>query len=91
MIAVAHDTRPNGGKDMEGLDPEAPDQAGVDEEQPDASRVEGARELADQAGPRLRAEGFDDDEIRRWADTYIAEEGSGDVDGLVRWIAEHER
>ena len=79
------------GEDMEGLDPEAPDQAGVEEEEPDASRVEGARELADQAVPRLRAQGFDDDEIRRWADTYIAEKGSGDVDGLVAWIAQHER
>ena len=76
---------------MEGLDPEAPGQAGVEEAEPDAGRVEGARERADQAASRLRAQGFDDDEIRRWAETYIAEEGSGDVDGLVAWIAEHER
>ena len=76
---------------MEALDPETPEQAGLEEAEPSADRVEGARELADQAAPRLRAQGFDDDEIRRWAETYIAEEGSGDVDGLVAWIAEHER
>jgi hypothetical protein len=79
------------GEDMERLDPEAPDQAGVEEAEPGASRVEGARELADQAAARLRAQGFDDEEIRLWAETYIAEEGSGDVDGLVAWIAEHEQ
>ncbi len=76
---------------MEGLDPETPEQAGVEEAEPGADRVEGARELADQAAPRLRAQGFNDDQIRIWAETYIADEGSGDVDGLVAWIAEHER
>jgi len=79
------------GEDMERSDPEGPDEAGVEEVEPDVSHVEGARELADEAAARLRAYGFDDDEIRRWAETYLAQEGSGDVDGLVAWIAERER
>jgi len=35
--------------------------------------------------------GFTDEQIREWAETYIATEGSGSVDGLVAWIAEKER
>ena len=29
---------------------------------------------------------FDDDQILKWAETYIAEEGSGDAECFVAWI-----
>lgn len=72
------------------LEPEEPREAGVSEADPDASHAEAARLLADQAEDRLRAQGFTDEEIRRWADAYCREEGSGDVDDLVAWIARQE-
>jgi hypothetical protein len=72
------------------LQPEEPHDAGVSEADPDVSHIEGARVLADQAEDRLRALGFTDDEIRHWAEAYCREEGSGDVDSLVAWIAEQE-
>ena len=77
--------------DVSDLTPEEPHEAGVPEKVADASHEEGARVLADQARERLRDRGFTDEQIREWAETYIAEEASGDVDGLVAWIAEHER
>lgn len=70
---------------------EAPHDAGVDEGPPDRAHVEGARVLADQSEPWLRARGFTDDEIRHWAEAFVREVGSGDVDRFVRWIAEQER
>lgn len=72
------------------LEPEEPSDAGVAEADPDAAHAEAARVLADEAEDRLRAQGFTDEEIRRWADAYCREEGSGDVDGLVAWIAQQE-
>ncbi|HSJ46308.1 MAG TPA: hypothetical protein VK923_16655 [Euzebyales bacterium] len=72
------------------LEPEEPSEAGVSEAEPDVSHVEAARLLADQAGERLEAQGFDREEIRKWADAYAREEGSGDVDDLVEWIARQE-
>ena len=49
-------------------------------------QLEGARVLADDAKPLLEGKGFTDDQIRRWADTYIAEVGSGDVESFIAWI-----
>jgi len=73
------------------LTPEEPHDAGVPEKVADTSREEGARILADEARTRLRDKGFTDQQIREWAETYIAEEGSGSVDGLIAWIAAKER
>jgi hypothetical protein len=73
------------------LTPEEPHEAGVPEKVADASHEEGARILADQARDRLKDRGFSDRQIREWAETYIAEEGSGTVDGLVALIAQQER
>jgi hypothetical protein len=73
------------------LQPEETREAGVSEAEPDASHVEAARLLADQARERLRRQGFDDDEIRRWAEAYAREQRSGDVDDLIEWIARRER
>jgi hypothetical protein len=41
--------------------------------EPEAAEVESARLLANEAD-ELRALGLDDDEIRRWADEYVAED-----------------
>ena len=76
---------------MTDLTPEEPHEAGVPERVADQSHEEGARVLADEARERLRDKGFTDEQIREWAETYIAEEGSGTVDGLVAWIAAREQ
>jgi hypothetical protein len=73
------------------LEPEAPNEAGVSEAEPDVSHVEAARLLADQARERLEAQGFDREEIRKWAEAYAREQGSGDVDDFIEWIARQER
>lgn len=74
------------------LTPERPADAGVPEEIPDElGQIEGARTLANAARERLRAEGFTDDEIDEWADTFIAETSSGDVEQFIAWIAARER
>ena len=72
------------------LTPEEPHEAGVPEKLADQSHEEGARILADEARDRLSDRGFTDQEIREWAETYIAQEGSGSVDGLIEWIAQQE-
>lgn len=77
---------------MDDLTPERPRDAGVPEEVPEAtSAIEGARILANEARERLRQDGFTDDEIDKWAETYITEVGAGDVDELVAWIASRTR
>ena len=73
------------------LTPEEPHEAGVPEKVADTSHEEGARILADEARGRLRDKGFTDEQIREWAETYIADEGSGSVDAFVAWIANRER
>ena len=76
---------------MEGLQPETPAEAGVQERTADAGHEEGARVLADEAYAVLAESGFTAEEVREWAETFIAEEGSGDVDELVAWIREKEQ
>jgi hypothetical protein len=75
---------------MNDIEPERPKEAGVEEATPPTMQVEGARVLADDAKPLLEGKGFSDDLIRRWADTYIADIGSGDVDSFVAWIDEQQ-
>jgi hypothetical protein len=73
------------------LIPEDPQDAGVDNSEPDAPRVEGAHVLAEQVGDRLRARGFTDDEILRWAKAFLSSEQSGGGTELLSWIRNRER
>jgi hypothetical protein len=73
------------------LTPAEPEQEGVREEAPDQMQYEAARMLANDAKPRLHGQGFDDDQIRAWASTYVAEFGSGSVDEFLAWIDAEQR
>jgi len=76
---------------MDDLTPERPRDAGVPETVPDAvTAIEGARILANEARDRLRADGFTDAQIDEWAEAFISEQGSGEADDLVAWIAARE-
>lgn len=77
--------------DPSDLVPEEPEEAGVPEREPDSAHVEGAQVLADEAEEVLGPQGFGHDQIREWAESYIAERGSGDVDDFVEWIRAKER
>lgn len=66
--------------------PHRPQEVGIPEETPELAQIEGAHLLANAARPFLSRCGFDDDQILRWAEAYIAEEGSGDVECFVAWI-----
>jgi hypothetical protein len=71
--------------------PESPAQAGVTEEIPaELGQIEGARMLGNDARDRLRADGFTDRQIDQWAETYVAENGGGEVDEFVDWIRAQE-
>ena len=71
--------------------PADPEQVGVEPETPDMMQVEAARLLANDARDQLRDRGFDDRQIDRWANTYVAEHGSGDLDTFLAWVAREER
>jgi hypothetical protein len=71
--------------------PVKPEEVGVAEEVPELMQIEGARTLGNDARERLHADGFDDQQIDAWAETFIAEVGSGTVDQFVAWIARQER
>jgi len=71
--------------------PESPAQAGITEEVPaELGQIEGARLLGNDARDRLRADGFTDQQIDEWAETYVAENGGGEVDEFVDWIRQQE-
>jgi hypothetical protein len=72
------------------LIPESPAEAGVKAEEPSLTAIEGARLLANEARPALTALGFDDEQIRVWADTYIERVGAGTVEQFVDWIRSNE-
>ena len=72
-------------------EPAKPEDVGVAEEVPELMQIEGARTLGNDARERLHADGFDDQQIDAWAETFIAEVGSGTVDQFVAWIATQER
>jgi hypothetical protein len=71
--------------------PSSPADVGVPEETPDLSEIEGARILGNDARARLKADGFSAAQIDAWAETFIAEEGSGTVDDFIAWIRRHEQ
>lgn len=72
------------------LEPERPRSAGVEEGAPPRAYIEGARLLANDAFPRLAAQGFTRRQVRLWAEAYLSERSPGDVDDFVGWIAEQE-
>jgi hypothetical protein len=72
-------------------EPTKPEDVGVAEEVPDLMEIEGARTLGNAARERLHADGFSDAQIDAWAETYIAEVGSGTADEFVAWISAQER
>ena len=76
---------------MRDIEPERPKDAGVEEDTPPTMQIEGAHVLADDARPLLEGKGFSEDQIRRWADAYISEVGSGDVGSFIDWIDRRER
>jgi hypothetical protein len=53
--------------------------------QPEAAEVESARLLANEARPRLRDAGLTDEQIRRLADDYIAEDRGENLEVFVDW------
>jgi hypothetical protein len=53
--------------------------------QPEAAEVESARLLANQARGALRGDGLNDDDIRRLADRYIAEDRGEDLEEFIAW------
>lgn len=68
-----------------------PHDAGVPELHPELAQIEGAHLLANAARVRLHECGLCDDEILEWALSYIAMEGSGDVDSFVEWLCTKQR
>lgn len=68
------------------MEAKGPEEMGVEERTPDFTRLEGAQVLADQARESLRREGFTDEEIRKWAETFVAERGSGELADFLEWV-----
>jgi hypothetical protein len=59
--------------------------------QPSAAEVESARLLANDAKDFLKRDGFDDDEIRRLADEFIALDKGEGVREFVEWARQRAR
>lgn len=72
--------------DTDGMNPEPPESEARREPELPTEDVEDARLLANEARARLRAEGFDDDEIDAWARVYFERGHEGSVEGLVAFI-----
>ena len=54
--------------------------------EPGLTEVESARTLQAEAKKQLIDRNLDDEEIRKAADEYIAEGGSGDVEDFIDWV-----
>jgi hypothetical protein len=57
--------------------------------QPEAAEVESARLLANQAREGLRGAGLSDQQIRRLADRYIAEDRGEELTAFIDWAKAH--
>ena len=68
--------------DVDKQDPATPDQGAAE---PEAAEVESARLLANQARPRLAAEGFGDERIDELASAFIARDLGESLEGFLRW------
>lgn len=75
----------------EQLVPEGPTEAGAGNGDVDAAHVEGAHLLAEEAGIRLRARGFTDEQILDWAKAFLRTEHSGGNADFLTWIATKEQ
>jgi hypothetical protein len=64
---------------------------GIGTEHPGLGQLEGAHLLANAARPFLTDCGFAAEEVLHWALSYIADQGSGDVETFVAWIHDTER
>lgn len=71
-------------------EPASPEEEGVDSQDPPPMQIEPAHLLANEVRERLRADGFTDEQIDSWAETFTAEHGAGDAEDLIAWIAEQE-
>jgi hypothetical protein len=75
----------------EGLTPESPGDAGLSEADDTVIEdVEPVHLLANDARERLRADGFTDAQILRWAEAFFGTHDEGTVDELVDWIRAQE-
>lgn len=72
-------------------EPEDPQDTGVPEGEPEDTQIEPARLLANEARDELTDRGFTDDQIDRWARTYVSEVGPGDVPTFIEWIDRRQR
>ncbi len=70
----------------EHLRPARPRDVGVREEVPDMAHIAAARVLANEAHDVLGPVGFTDEQLRLWAESYLAEQHSGDMETFVRWM-----
>lgn len=75
----------------ETLKPARPSDEGVEERTPDMSRIAAARVLANEAYDLLAPKGFTDEQLRLWAESYLVEEHSGDLETFLEWMAAMER
>jgi hypothetical protein len=77
--------------DGDPVTPSDPEDHGVQTTSPDQMQVEAGRLLANDAREVLRSRGLEDDQIERWAQTYVAETGAGSAEDFVRWVAGRQR
>jgi hypothetical protein len=68
--------------DVDKQDPATPDQGPAE---PEAAEVESARLLANQARPRLGADGFSDERIDELASDFIARDLGEGLEEFLRW------
>ena len=77
-------------REMDGAGPTAaPTQMERDRpREPGSTEIESARTLRPRPRPRKMLSGhdLDDEEIRKAADEYVAEGGTGDVDDFIAWV-----
>ena len=64
-----------------------PHAVGLETDELEITDIEGARLLANDARPVLTKAGFNDDEVRDWAEAYFVRHHEGDVGELVSWIS----
>lgn len=77
--------------DPHDLEPDTPQEEDVPAPEPDDAHREGANLLANEARAELRAAGFDDEQIRRWAEAYVDHERSGDAQRFIAWVHAQQR
>lgn len=74
-------------RELEARSPAEDDLGGKDA---DFSHTEGAHVLASEAKDRLQQDGFSEEQILEWAETYVSEQGSGSVDAFIAWVHEQQ-